>query len=337
MKTHIIIIGHGLAGAILSLFLHERGVPYTIIEDGVKPSSSRVAAGLFNPVTGRVMKPTWRALELFPFMLDFYRKWQLKCPDKFLFELPIIRPFTDNIEANMWTEKADHPSVSGLIGKIHKANNFLDLKAPYGSMELTMSGYLDTRVFLDFVYLFNQQKGCIKNSLSPEEDSKNLIIHCEGSFIKESDNFNWLPFRPVKGEILTVETPHEMNLIYNRGVFVIPLKNNLLRIGATYNWKEPDWEASKEGKKELLEKWKKLMQVDDFTVVSHDAGVRPATKDRRPVIGKHPVKTNRYVFGGWGSKGVSLIPFFANQFVDHLTVNKEIEREVSIERFYSLY
>jgi hypothetical protein len=43
------------------------------------------------------------------------------------------------------------------------------------------------------------------------------------------------------------------------------------------------------------------------------------------------------VFNGLGSKGVSLAPYFAEQFVDFLVNKKELDPEVNINRFGSLY
>jgi glycine/D-amino acid oxidase-like deaminating enzyme len=117
---------------------------------------------------------------------------------------------------------------------------------------------------------------------------------------------------------------------------VIPLGDNQYRLGATYTWDELDNIPTETGRNNLTEKYQKLMKPS-MEILSHQAGVRPATKDRRPFIGMHPEFENIGIFNGLGSKGVSLAPYFAKQFVDFLVYQKELHPEVNINRFASLY
>ena len=97
-----------------------------------------------------------------------------------------------------------------------------------------------------------------------------------------------------------------------------------------------DFIPTEQGRNDLVEKYQKLMKPD-MKILSHRAGVRPATKDRRPFVGMHPELENVGIFNGLGSKGVSLAPYFAKQFVDFLVYDKELSPEVNINRFASLY
>jgi glycine/D-amino acid oxidase-like deaminating enzyme len=66
----------------------------------------------------------------------------------------------------------------------------------------------------------------------------------------------------------------------------------------------------------------------------HDYGVRPTIKDRRPVIGFHPAHPQLGYFNGFGTKGVSLAPYFARQMADLLTNTiRAVHPEVDIRRF----
>ena len=114
------------------------------------------------------------------------------------------------------------------------------------------------------------------------------------------------------------------------------MKKNKFRLGATYKWDILDFIPTKEGKNILIEKYQKLMKPQ-MRILSQQAGVRPATKDRRPFLGMHPEIENIGIFNGLGSKGVSLAPFFAKQFVEFLVNGKELYPEVNINRFASLY
>ena len=70
-----------------------------------------------------------------------------------------------------------------------------------------------------------------------------------------------------------------------------------------------------------------------FEVVEHKAAIRPTVKDRRPFIGFHPEYSSIGIFNGMGTKGISLAPFFANHFTEHLLHQKPLMKEVDIKRF----
>jgi ascorbate-specific PTS system EIIC-type component UlaA len=43
------------------------------------------------------------------------------------------------------------------------------------------------------------------------------------------------------------------------------------------------------------------------------------------------------IFNGFGSKGVSLSPYFAKQWTDEILTNSSVHPEASIRRFYHLF
>jgi glycine/D-amino acid oxidase-like deaminating enzyme len=145
-----------------------------------------------------------------------------------------------------------------------------------------------------------------------------------------------LPFRPVKGElIITTFTPF-LEFIFNRNLFILPYKNEIHKVGATYDWDEIDANPTKKGKNILENKLKAVLNVN-FKTVDHYAGIRPATKDRRPFVGMHPDFKNLGIFNGLGSKGVSLGPYFARKFADYVENGIEFDVEADIKRYISLY
>ena len=74
-----------------------------------------------------------------------------------------------------------------------------------------------------------------------------------------------------------------------------------------------------------------------YQVTDQKGAVRPTVKDRRPFIGRHPKITNAYIFNGMGTKGVSLSPYFADQFIAQLFEGTDLDKQVNIERYFSLY
>ena len=69
-----------------------------------------------------------------------------------------------------------------------------------------------------------------------------------------------------------------------------------------------------------------------YEIVGHVAGVRPAVKDRRPLIGESPVKKNVFIFNGMGTKGALLAPYWAAHLASHLFDGQPVDSEVSLFR-----
>ncbi|MCY1381685.1 tRNA 5-methylaminomethyl-2-thiouridine biosynthesis bifunctional protein MnmC [compost metagenome] len=122
----------------------------------------------------------------------------------------------------------------------------------------------------------------------------------------------------------------------NQGKWIIPLGNQRVRLGATYSWHELDFEPTLKGREELIQAAEMILKKP-FTFTGQQAGVRPATKDRRPFLGKHPQHNRLWIFNGLGTKGVSLAPWFAVQLVRNMLHDELIHPEANIERFYALY
>jgi glycine/D-amino acid oxidase-like deaminating enzyme len=74
--------------------------------------------------------------------------------------------------------------------------------------------------------------------------------------------------------------------------------------------------------------------VEPVEVIQHKYGIRPATTDRKPFLGKHPEHQSVYIFNGFGAKGVSLIPYFGQMMSDYIIESKPLFKEVDISRYF---
>jgi glycine/D-amino acid oxidase-like deaminating enzyme len=162
------------------------------------------------------------------------------------------------------------------------------------------------------------------------------IIFCEGAKATANPFFSYLPFNIDKGELLIIKIPDaHFNKVIKNNISIIPLKNrgeNIYWVGATNEWHSPHDKPTEEKKQELIEELKHILRVD-FEVIEHHAAYRPTVKDRRPFIGFHPEKTQLAIFNGFGTKGASLIPYWANHFTEVLVSSKTLDNDVNIARF----
>lgn len=341
-----LIIGLGLAGSCLALELCNLNKRILVFDDPNGKSSSKVAGGLINPVTGRKMTLTWKAEQLFPYLDTFYSKASKQLKAKFYFKMPIYRPFISTAEQNEWHGKSIEPEYINFVEKVHsKSEKEQNVNDPFGGIVLKNSGFLKTTVFLDAVkdYLKNinavlDEKFDLENVNFNNENivykkiKAKKVIFCEGVQAAGNPYFKEIKFRPVKGEVLSLKLDEPLNKIYNRGVFILP-RDGVHVVGSNYNHKTLDWEPSLEAKEEILHKLDDLL-CKPYKIVGHKAGVRPAIADRRPVLGASKWNSNIVIFNGLGTKGVSLAPYFAQQLAEWLVNNKPIKPEVAINRFY---
>jgi glycine/D-amino acid oxidase-like deaminating enzyme len=121
--------------------------------------------------------------------------------------------------------------------------------------------------------------------------------------------------------------------IFKQGIILSPLQEkSLFWVGTNYLWEYKDDLPSKEFRVQTEKQIKNWLKVS-FKIVDHKAAVRPATIERRPFVGMHPVHSNVGILNGMGTKGCSLAPFFAKQLTDHLIYGKDILPEADIKRF----
>ncbi len=90
MHVDVVIIGQGICGTFLSWNLYKEGKSFLVIDDGAENSSSKVAAGIINPVTGRRYVNTWLIEELLEFSKMAYTTLSNHLNTKLLFQKTII-------------------------------------------------------------------------------------------------------------------------------------------------------------------------------------------------------------------------------------------------------
>ncbi|HRG08088.1 MAG TPA: FAD-binding protein, partial [Cyclobacteriaceae bacterium] len=78
-----LIVGQGLAGSCLAWQLLQRGKRVQVLDVPGNNRSSMIAAGLFNPITGKLMSRTWLAETLFQSLFDFYPQVEQNLNQKF--------------------------------------------------------------------------------------------------------------------------------------------------------------------------------------------------------------------------------------------------------------
>jgi glycine/D-amino acid oxidase-like deaminating enzyme len=349
MKVDYIIVGLGLAGMAFAEELEKNKKSFVVFEDNSQ-NSSLVAGGMYNPVILKRFTPVWNAIEQLEIALPFYAKLEKKFNKKYHYLVDIYRIFKSVEEQNNWFVASDQAALSPYMETkiIHKKHE--GIKADFGFGKLTKTGRIDTNELLKDYRSYLLNKALLKNerfeyetlnvsenSISYKGISASKIVFCEGFGLKENLFFNYLPMQEAKGELLIIKAPNlNVDFLIKAAVFVMPLGNDLYKVGATFNWKDKTTFPSEEGKQELIEKLESFITVP-YEIVDHVAGIRPTVKDRRPLVGKHPKHSNMALLNGLGTRGVMIAPVASKALYNHLEHQTELNKEITIARFDSSF
>ncbi len=348
-KIEYLIVGQGVAGTTLAYTFLKNGHQILVVDNQNPCASSRVAAGLFNPITGKRMLKTWKADVLFPYFFDFYQELESVLGSRFFFQIPMFRPFHSTAQQNAWLAESAEKENLPYISRDVKPHEIAHVHAPLGGLELRKTGYVNLPVLLsDFRTFLTQRSAFLEENFDDAEiifkDDKVIwkdyeverIIFCRGFQDAESQWFSWLPFRPTQGDILDLRLEKNMAQIINKKCWVIPNGNQIHRVGSTYDLHRLDYVPHEKSKQDILERFEAVIDLN-YEIVAHQASIRPTTADRRLFMGLHPENQRIVLFNGLGTKGVSQAPYFANMLYQFLEKNKEIMPEVDIQRYEKFY
>jgi glycine/D-amino acid oxidase-like deaminating enzyme len=346
-KVDAIIVGQGISGSLLSAEFLKNGKTVLVIDEEKEITSSKVSAGLYNPIVFKRVVKSWMIDELLPILNESYAYMESCCNQKFHTKRKIVKVFVNEEEKALWLKKTEDENFNLYLGKevieqdyngcikphhglafVNKAGNVnvsLMIEA-WANFLKSMDSYLATHFDYKDIEL-------IEHGVRWKNYEANYMLFCEGYKAINNPFFSNLPFVPAKGEVLTVKINELQTLdhVLNKGVFVLPEGDQLYRVGATYVWDKIDEEITREGKEELSQKLEKLIQTS-YTIIDQKAGIRPSTKDRRPIVGKHNELPQLAILNGMGTKAVLLAPYFAKQLFEHLYLEKSLHPEVDINR-----
>ncbi len=341
----IAIVGSGLAGCTLAFKLKQAGKNVLIIDEPKLSSSSRIAAGVYNPLIFKRTTLTWKAKETILSCIDFYNEVQKITGTQFHFPTIMTRIISGYEEQNEWVRKSGLPVYSDFIDDEISSTELQGCKTPFGHAQIKNTGYINTKIYLDAVLNYVGSENLLNETFDHSKlktDQKTLsyndilfekIVFCEGHLLNKNPWFNHVSLYPVKGEVIEIENSGiPASTVYSGGVYFVAMNESKIKIGGTYDWDNLNERVTEKAKSELLEKTKQFF-TGEINVTNQLAGIRPASKDRRPIVGTHQQNKNMFILNGLGTKGVSLVPWCSEQLINLIEKGIEPEREISCSRF----
>ncbi|MGB5320671.1 NAD(P)/FAD-dependent oxidoreductase [Lutimonas sp.] len=340
-----IIVGLGLAGIAFAEELKRQGKTFVVYEDSSQ-TSSLVAGGMYNPVILKRFTAVWNAKEQLDIAIPFYLSLEKKLKASFDQPLDIYRTFKSIEEQNNWFISSDQPALQEYM---HPELVKLEAKhvvAPYQAGRVMHTGRIRVKELVSAYREYLKNEDRLKEETFRHDriitwethiEYKNCtaarIVFCEGNGLKRNPFFNKLPLNGTKGELLTIHAPDlKLNDVIKSAVFVLPLGDDLYKVGATFNWSDKTNIPTPEGRQELEDKLKTVITCD-YDIVAHEAGVRPTTGDRRPLLGVHKDNHRLALLNGLGTRGVMIAPLMAKKLYQFLENDQALDKEIDIMRF----
>jgi glycine/D-amino acid oxidase-like deaminating enzyme len=349
----VVIVGAGLAGSILARTLEQTGASIQIWDIPCTGSASRVAAGIWCPINFHRLIPGWRAEEAIGKMLAFYANEERILGKKFLHHTPYWIPITDDAQGIHWRKKAlEYPEWLELregdedsVG-LNRLCHHWEVMA-WGVVKA--SGWLDVEGYLQACRENWILKGCIQEqhfSLDAlQADSSTMVVDARGYYAwqdpwhvdsspgvcpLQSTERSVASMRPAQGELVEFELQGwPENIMIKKEWFIQPLGDHRFRAGATFEWSRLSPVPTEEGKERLQADLQRMLGPWWARVsnLQYKAGIRPSSHDRRPYAGADPFGSNRFVFNGFGAKGVLLAPMVAEELANAMLYGKPLHPE----------
>ena len=323
----------------------KEGKKVIVIDEFNPASSSMVASGLINPVTGMRVAKSWMIDELLPAADGMYKAIEQDLG------ISICTPYdTLDFHATIQVRDIYKGKIEQHAGYLHSYTNDAHWE-PFCNFHYGISAISGCRV-VDMQLLCTTWRkrllaeGCLlqeyfdmaecrvtADKVVYKDIEATRIIFCDGSAGLKNPYFSLLPFSLNKGEALIVRIPGmPQTHVLMLGAKLVPWSGDTFWVGSSFEWTYDNLDTTTAFRTKMeaqLRQWVRL----PYTIERHWASERPATVDHKPFVGFHPLHPAIGIFNGMGAKGCSQAPYFAGVLAQHITNGLPLHPEADIKRY----
>ena len=363
----IAIIGAGINGSSVAYEFAQKNKKVIIFDKaGIASGGSGAAGAFIAPKFSKSGELKELLHDAFVYSMDFY-------------EQKFKHIFTKSELLHIAKDES-----SSEILKFYKHNTDLELKEPSKEFLSILSAHANQfeHICID-AGVVNAQQICMAMSKSAKYINQEVdsLVYDDGLWIiNETYSAKdvllatgayeavvkepYIQLRGVWGHRIDIKTSTNNHYSVHQNVSISPSSDGKLAIGATHNVRFNP-QTSKEaydiesGRKELLEKAARTMNLEDVEVIRDFTGLRSGSFDYMPLLGKLVLSNetilscgkklrvknpnfddftyypNLYMINGNGGYGFVLAPYLAKMLSEHILSGKEISKRLSPARFFS--
>ena len=328
-KTDTLIIGQGIAGSLRAHLLHQLNVSFIVIDPGYANTSSRIAAGMFTPVTGKRKTIQPRVQEQIELAISTYRSIEQTLNISILHQQNIYQVFHSIAEQNEFSDRAAEASFRNFI--LPNPERVAHIKDEAGACEITHSGWVDCDTWINGVADWLNKRGAFIKGQFVYQDLHigkitmeyqgivcNNIIFCEGYQAIHNPFFQDEHIIPCKGNVLTIQFDNLTceRIIKKNGLYLVPSGNNF-KAGSTYQWNNATT-APDDDSADILRTKLDDMLADKYIVLDHQAAIRPTTQNREVIARQHATHKGMFILNGLGTRGILQGPWWARRIIEQM-------------------
>jgi len=361
-RCDFLIVGAGVAGLSLAVQLQDAGKTTVVIdENGIAAGASSVPLGLINPAAAKNANLSWNAIDCIDAISRILNRATAFADQAFFKKSGILRPASDakTLEAyrknfdlgnypDEWVRWMDDDELSSFHPDIQHAGGGLfvdegytvDMTAylmalgqilyPSNTEIITQTRILSSKQLDDGSWSFELSNGAMLIASN--------IVHCNGSGIINTAEWNWLPVHQIKGQMAQYRSNVPLDWDYaisGRG-YIAHLNGYDWVVGSTFEHHFDHAETDRDGLEFLEQKVDTILPNlrGNSTLIGQWSGIRLGTPNRLPIIGRHPTLAGHWVFTGLGSKGLMYSAWLAEILAKVMLGSTEsIPFDVDVARF----
>ena len=342
-EVDYIVVGLGIAGISICEQLEAQGKRFVVFNSG--SGATVKSGGILNPTVLKRFTAAWNATEFFEYAIPFYNKLSEKLKEEIFTPTPVLRIFKSVEEQNNWTVASDKKELGAFLSAELIKNSNPSVLAPFGFGRVNGTGRIHAAQLLASYKKYLDSSG----SFSSEEFDYNLlqereggiqykdisatkIIFSEGATAVNNPYFPKNALIGNKGEYVIIKAPElNTNDFLKGSMFVIPLGNDEYKVGATYAREDYSSMPTEDAKKQILSKMESFINCK-YEVVDQVTGVRPTTKDRKPLLGSLSSVPDKVFFNGLGTRGFLMAPLLSEMLYKYLENKLPLPKELDINR-----
>lgn len=342
MKTEVIVVGAGIIGLATAERLLKQGVKVTLLERHSTGHESSWAGGgilaplhpwnYFDEVTRLA---NYSAQQFFTWTSNLYAKSGID-PEYEKSGMLVLEPY-DEEAARQWCLDRNIKIERQIINDLIEKNSEINKQALYfpdiaqvrnprllralGTHVAQLGGKIIENCAVTGFKIAHQHVQSVTSTCGKFSADHYVVSAGAWSKTMLGNHALNLNIKPIKGQMLLFkyDSPPIRTIIVQNDLYLIPRRDGHLLVGSTLEDVGFDKRVTELARNRLFAQAQTILpSLNKKPIIQHWAGLRPASPNNIPTIGRHPVIHNLFINSGHFRYGVTMAPASAEIMVNEI-------------------